>query len=321
MIELLGSSVVSSVMTAGLKEFVSLTRGRPSRAYSNSADRYARAYTDTRGVLVEKDKVGVANAGYQFQFNPQTVDDIKQTIWEARGYTGLNYQDYVWGGGGERHISFQLFLDNTPASKTRLFRPEKYNSTPAMEIKNKGKGFKYDESTGQLIGSNERSYIGKSLVEEFSSMGRTIGSSFNSQFRPGSKGPTGLEFQQVDKVGSAYSTTRVHERGILPEVELIQSFLYPQKLSGETTPRFAEGGIVSSTQFRPPATAILCIGPIYLEGHVTAAPVHYTLFDRDLTPIRATIDIEFAVMEIEELKNQAWSPKSDIAATGGLRTR
>jgi len=54
-------------------------------------------------------------------------------------------------------------------------------------------------------------------------------------------------------------------------------------------------------QFRPPAIAVLSLGPLYLEGVIKSAPVTYTLFDQDLTPIRATIDIVFSVYEFEEL--------------------
>jgi hypothetical protein len=72
-------------------------------------------------------------------------------------------------------------------------------------------------------------------------------------------------------------------------------------MMGETTPLFSEGGIVSTRQFRPPAIVIFAFGPFYLEGVIKSAPVTYQLFDEDLTPLRATIDIEFAVFEFENL--------------------
>lgn len=96
---------------------------------------------------------------------------------------------------------------------------------------------------------------------------------------------------------TAFSRTRLHERGVLPEVELLQSFLYPALKSDEIVPRFAEGGIVSLEQFRPPSIACLALGPLYLEGVVQVADVEYKLFDKDLTPIRANVYIEFLVYE------------------------
>lgn len=225
-----------------------------------------RSYTNTRGVLISEDvlsnpKLDMKKA-YYFQFNPAEIQDVKETLYEVRPYAGIPYNDYIWSGGGERSISFQLFLDNTPGSKTAYFRPKSYNS----ELANKP-----DTKSKVSIKSASLTDIKLNIPPRFAYSGQ------------------------------AYSSTRVHKRGILPEVELIQSFLYPAPLKGESTPKFAEGGIVSFNQFRPPVIAVLSIGPIFLQGVVRNAPVTYTLFDEDLTPLRATIDIEFSVFEYENL--------------------
>lgn len=298
MIEVLGQSPISSVATAGRSEFMSIFRNKPSKAFGEDPNRYPRPYTSTRGILINKELVdGVKtpdlNQGYQFQFNPQTITDVKSTLYETRQYAGLPYNDYIWGGGGERIISFQLFLDNTPQSKQRSFRPTAYGSKLAKEFKTEGTGYTFDENAGKY--TLDKGYFGKGFVDELKSQAKSIKESVIP-----SKGPSSFEY--VDN--GAYSTSRVDERGILPEVELIQSFLYPAPLTGESTPLFAEGGIVSLNQFRPPATVILAIGPLYLEGVVKSAPVTYSLFDQDLTPIRGTVDIEFAVFEFENVERQ-----------------
>ena len=303
MIEVLGQSPISSVATAGRSEFMSIFRNKPSKAFGEDPNRYPRPYTSTRGILINKELVdGVKTPdlkqGYQFQFNPQTITDVKSTLYETRQYAGLPYNDYIWGGGGERIISFQLFLDNTPQSKQRSFRPTAYGSKLAKEFKTEGTGYTFDENTGKY--TLDRRGFGSGFVDELKSVGKSIKESVIP-----SKGPSSFEYIDND----AYSTSRVDERGILPEVELIQSFLYPAPLTGETTPLFAEGGVVSMNQFRPPATVILAIGPLYLEGVVKGAPVTYTLFDQDLTPIRGTVDIEFAVFEFENIERQIdWRP-------------
>lgn len=303
MIEVLGQSPISSVATAGRSEFMSIFRNKPSKAFGEDPNRYPRPYTSTRGILINKELVdGVKTPdlkqGYQFQFNPQTITDVKSTLYETRQYAGLPYNDYIWGGGGERIISFQLFLDNTPQSKQRSFRPTAYGSKLAKEFKTEGTGYTFDENTGKY--TLDKGYFGKGFVDELKSQAKSIKESVIP-----SKGPSSFEYIDND----AYSTSRVDERGILPEVELIQSFLYPAPLTGETTPLFAEGGVVSMNQFRPPATVILAIGPLYLEGVVKSAPVTYTLFDQDLTPIRGTVDIEFAVFEFENIERQIdWRP-------------
>ena len=303
MIEVLGSSPINSVATAGRSEFMSIFRNKVSKAFGEDPNRYPRPYTSTRGVLINKEYVdGVKTPdlkqGYQFQFNPQTINDVKNTLYETRQYAGMPYNDYIWSGGGERIISFQLFLDNTPQSKQRSFRPTAYGSKLAKEFKTEGTGYTFDENTGKY--TLDKSYFGKGVVDELKSVGKSI----KERVVP-SKGPSSFEYIDND----AFSTSRVDERGILPEVEKIRSFLYPAPLTGETTPLFAEGGVVSMNQFRPPATVILAVGPLYLEGVVKSAPVQYILFDQDLTPIRGTVDIEFAVFEFENIERQIdWRP-------------
>lgn len=288
MIEMLGQAPINSVTTAGLNSFVSVLRNRPSTAFSKSDGRFPRSYVTTRGVIINKDflrsKVIDLTKGYQFQFNPQSVTDSKAVNYETRGYTGLNYNDYIWGGGGERIITFQLFLDNTPQSKQRYFRPDAYGSKVAQEFKTIGSSF-----------SSKKEPIFSGVRDEVDSTLRTLRNSVSP-----ANGPSDFEFMPNE----AYSLSRVHERGILPEVELIQSFLYPAPLTGEKTPLFAEGGVVTGTQFRPPATAVLTLGPLYLEGVVKSAPVNYTLFDKDLTPLRGTMDIEFAVFEFANVRRK-----------------
>lgn len=302
----LGASPINSVAKAGLSEFLSILQPKPSKAFGNDPSRYYRPYVNTRGVLINKEflkgETIDLTKGYQFQFNPATISDVKQTLYENRSYMGLHYQDYIWSGGGERTISFQLFLDDTPQSHTRSFRPSAIGGVEAATLGTQNK-YTYDEN-GRLTGNGEKNYFGKGLVDELVSQGKTIASSVTSVV-PSNK-PSRFEWTET----GAYSHSRTRERGVLDDVELIQSFLYPAPLAGENTPRFSEGGIVSPNQFRPPATAVLSIGPLYLEGIIKSAPIDYQLFDVDLCPIRATIDIEFAVNEFEEITRRIdWNQK------------
>lgn len=292
MIGVLGQSPISSVTKAGMSEFVSLLRPKPSTAYGGDPSTYYRPYVNTRGIIINKDflkgRVVDLSKGYQFQFNPATISDVKEAVYENRGYAGLPYLDYIWGGGGTRTISFQLFLDDTPQSHTISFRPSARGDKEAATIKPES-NYTYDEN-GRL--SNIEG-IGNGRFD----LKRVATEEFKSAYAKPSPGPD--KFKWVEN--GAYSHSRTKERGVLDDVELIQSFLYPAPLVGEQTPKFAEGGMVSTNQFRPPATAVLCIGPLYLEGVVKSAPVEYTLFDSDLTPIRANINVEFAVFEFAEV--------------------
>lgn len=294
---------LNDMLNAGMDSFISVIQPRVSQAYGEDPSRYPRAYTSTRGILIEKrylDRTPLdLSRGHYFQFNPKTVSDVKSTLYEIRDYTGLSYNDYIWTGGGERIISFQLFLDNTPQSKYTAFRPESYGSHKANEIDGANKGFSYDNS-GRITGADTgKQYFGKQLVDSAVGTYKGVVEGFSQVFLP-KRGPSQLQMTS----GAAFSNSRVDERGILPEVEKIQSLLHPATLEGESTPLFAEGGIVSSMQFRPPPVVVLALGPLYLEGVVKSAPVNYTLFDTDLTPIRGTIDIDFAVFEFESITRQ-----------------
>lgn len=297
MIGALGATPISSVTSAGMNEFVSLLSTKASKAFGS--ERWARAYTKTRGIIINKeflkDKPIDLNKGYQFQFNPQTIEDVKATSYEQRKYAGLPYVDHIWGGGGERLITFELFLDNTPQSHTQGFRPTEYGSRLASDLSDANKrGYGYDAS-GRLSTNGSKNYVGQDFIENVNSVGRSIRNQVTSIVP--SKSPSGFNWVE----NGAHSHTRINKRGILPEVELLQSFLYPAPLVGESTPKFAEGGIVSSNQFRPPATAVLCLGPLYLEGVIKSLPIKYTLFDEDLTPIRATVNVEFSVFEFAKI--------------------
>lgn len=274
MIEVLGQSPVNSALSAGRSKFMSIFRRKPA-GYGDIPGRYSRSYAATaRGQLIRKnDYKKEGSPRYYFQFNPQTISDVKSTLYETRNYAGLPYVDYVWGGGGERTISFSLFMDNTPQSKTAAFIPTALGSKEAKTIKLEGATI---NSEGVI-------------VTEKKTLGQQLGLSV-------AKGNASFQFE-----GDAYSLSRVSERGILDEVEYIQSFLYPEPVGDEKTPMFAYGGIVSAQQFRPPAVAILTLGPLFLQGLVKAASVEYQLFDQDLTPIRATMQIEFAVFEFEDI--------------------
>lgn len=299
MIQALGSSPISGVTKAGMSEFLSLLRPKPSKAFGDDSSRYFRPYVNTRGVIINKSFLRGSSTdltkGYQFQFNPSTISDVKEAIYEGRTYIGLPYQDYIWGGGGQRTISFQLFLDDTPQSHIKSFRPTSIGGKDAATLKTNSK-FTYDE-TGRITGTGEKSRFGQALLNEAVAQGKSLYQGAIAPFMKASSKPGKFEW---DENGS-YSHSRTKERGVLDDVELIQSFLYPAPLTGENTPKFAEGGIVSMNQFRPPATAVLCVGPLYLEGIVRSAPVQYTLFDKDLCPIRATIDLEFTVFEFAEV--------------------
>ena len=300
MIELLGQAAVNTAVKAGLDRFFSAFRSVPTRVVAGEmASTSPRSYVTTRGILLRREDVMKPagnwdpNDWYYFQFNPDHVTDTKGTEYSIVPYPGLNYNDYAWSHGGERIITFQLFLDDTPQSHTAGFRPTAYGSHLASSPEIPGATDSSYKLTKESFFGRQADWAKNSLVDEWD----TLKNEAMAQFDNIVNRPPRWKWSQTD----AFSRTRMSERGVMDVVEKITQFLYPAYVSSDR-PRFASGGIVDNTQFRPPSTAILVMGPRYFEGIVKSAPVEYTLFDTDLTPIRATINIEFAAYEFAEIR-------------------
>ena len=288
---IMGSNPINSATTWVTKSFVSLLRGRASNAFADSPK--LRGYVTTRGFLISKqelqrvDSEDLWKSGYMFQFNPAQIQDIKSTSYETRPYAGLPYVDYIWSGGGERVISFQLILDDTPQSHTKTFRPETFGSHLAQSIK-----------TNTSESGTHKAFSKQGISNELKNIGSQMGITL-------SKAPTKFDWDD----NGAYSTTRIHERGTLGAVEKITQYLYPalgrkrNATSMMPIPHFSTGGIVEVEQFRPPAIVVFSFGNnYYLEGIIKSANTSHTLFDADLTPIRTTVDIEFGVIDTAKVE-------------------
>jgi Contractile injection system tube protein len=61
----------------------------------------------TRGVLSVPSK----NITKTFQFNPSEMDDDKQINWGTLQIPGASHPAYQYGSGGERLLTFELYLD------------------------------------------------------------------------------------------------------------------------------------------------------------------------------------------------------------------
>lgn len=205
------------------KEIGKLVDGTPPVTYKGS-----KGYNSLRGLLVQEDDIDKAVI---FQFNPETITESKSTNYASRSYTGLSFESLIWSGGGERLISFQLFLDATASSNTKAFR--------------------------------------KDVVY-------------------GNAGHEDLQFSRP--------------RGVMDEVELLNSFLYPRMKKNASSPSlpvplFSAGGVVPENQFVPPPVAIFCYGEYYLRGIVKEVTTTHLLFNEKLISTRCTCDITFAVSE------------------------
>ena len=293
MIEILGQSPINTAVKAGLDKFYSVFTRNATSAMGGHTP---RAYVSTRGLLIRREDIQKATAnlardGYYFQFNPDKVSDHKGTEWSTVPYPGLNYNDYAWGHGGERIITFQLFIDDTPGSHTTWFRPDAYGSvvapTPAVEG-----------------ASDPSSMPTQSGWDSFKTNAADTLAGVIGGIADPTKGlgayPKAPDWKWRGEGNPFPSRTRMSERGVMDVVDKITQFLYPA-YRGNDRPKFASGGIVEDSQFTPPPTAVLVLGPRYFEGIVKAAPVEYLLFDADLTPIRATINVEFAAYEFADV--------------------
>lgn len=85
----------------------------------NAAPQPSKAKNIFRGLLVPKAPFPL---GYDntrkllFQFNPGELTTNKEAVYNERPYTGLDFVDHVWQGGGTKTVSFELFFDATLGS-------------------------------------------------------------------------------------------------------------------------------------------------------------------------------------------------------------
>ncbi len=183
-------------------------------------------YSPVRGIL--------AKDGYQsnedillFQFNPETISDVKEVEWYNKSSLGFSSNDYLWVKGGERSLNFKLWFEATASVNTPIFRP----------------GAIYGDDTYDTI--NE-----------------------------------------------------VFPRGVMPMVEKLTSFQYPQLIDGNA-PRYSTGVKVPEVRFMPPPIAIFIFGEFYMRGIIAGVSTQYTLFDKRLKPLRAECDVTFKVIETD----------------------
>ena len=183
-------------------------------------------YSPVRGIL--------AKDGYQsnedvllFQFNPETISDVKEVEWYNKSSVGFSSNDYLWVKGGERSLTFKLWFEATASVNTPIFRP----------------GAIYGEDTYDTL--NE-----------------------------------------------------IFPRGVMPMVEKLTSFQYPQIIDGNK-PRYSTGVKTPEVRFMPPPIAIFIFGEFYMRGIISGVSTQYTLFDKRLKPLRAECDVTFKVIETD----------------------
>lgn len=98
----------------------------------------------------------------------------------------------------------------------------------------------------------------------------------------------------IDPANAAF--THDPNRGVLNQVEFIQSFMRPAN-ADPNTPVFVNGNVKLSNQFTAPPEVIFVFGPFYFEGVITRATPSYQLWNRQLVPLRATMAITIRIQE------------------------
>jgi Contractile injection system tube protein len=106
------------------------------------------------------------------------------------------------------------------------------------------------------------------------------------------------EGSNQDHIGKSTFDLFTHDpqRGVLNQVEFLQGLKLPYEPTN-TTPLFIRGNSRKFKQFYPPPEIVFIYGYFYLEGVLTAGTPKYTLFNRDLIPMRAEIPITLRITD------------------------
>lgn len=104
-----------------------------------------------------------------------------------------------------------------------------------------------------------------------------------------------------DTVTRADGFTHDPTRGVLNQVEFLQALMRPKKVD-VNTPVFVRGNVQTSEQFQPPPEIIFVYGYFYFEGVIVRASPTYTLWSRELVPLRASMSVAIRVMEGQSIQ-------------------
>lgn len=86
-------------------------------------------YSANRGIMCEKGFEDVPERVLLFQFNPDTINDIKGNNYNTKSFTGFTGNDFVWISGGERTITFELNFEATAGANTPMFNKGRNTSS------------------------------------------------------------------------------------------------------------------------------------------------------------------------------------------------
>lgn len=93
-----------------------------------------------------------------------------------------------------------------------------------------------------------------------------------------------------DTISEREMFTHNPDRGVLNQTEFFLSLLRPY-IPSDNTPIFVRGSSRKHKQFYPPPEIIFIWGTWYLEGICLTAMPTYLLHNKNLVPVRATIDV------------------------------
>jgi hypothetical protein len=192
---------------------------------------------------------------YPFQYNPREVSDVKRNTWGKRTPTQARADVQAQGLGG-------LAGGTLGAAGGALGAVSSGNFSGAGSI--------YKNAV-EVLGRN----FSAADLHRFEAEGdRTLNFKFTidgRQHRPG----------EPDR-------RRNEEGDILADLAILRSFVYPA--IGDLLDVFS---IVGGNErlFDEPPTALLILGSTSVEGYVTDLKITETLFNADLDPVRAEVEI------------------------------
>lgn len=103
-------------------------------------------------------------------------------------------------------------------------------------------------------------------------------------------------------------------RGVLNQVEFLQALTRPLR-QDPNAPVFVRGSVAAFDQFQAPPEIVFVYGYFYLEGVVLSVTPTYTLWNRDLVPVRANVAVQLRIQEGQTIKV---SPELTNVSTQGF---
>ncbi len=285
-----GEGIIRTVTSGGAAIASEQSEEAKSLALQDAAAQFAGRNLATATAFIIKSEIQAAEVATA-QTNRTVGEEKIRTHYPT--FDEGSFAESVKSSAKSMH---KWIIDDIPYSPIRGILAPKRSSTSSPYPENEALKFQFNPEEIIDIKNSEwatKSYTGYSANDYFWIKGGERQISFKLFF----DATAGSNNQMFEGRGD-YGIENLNPRGVLPMVEKLTKFQYPVPEKGRAL--FLSGGLADVSAFKrfsSPPIAIFVFGSYYMEAVVPSVNVKYTLFNKDLVPVRAECDVTLKIIE------------------------